>query len=191
MKEDESFENVWDMEKSDDWIKPDGTFDTYSFRKYEMENLEITGDTRVLAENLRRIVLFMQYTLPGLPSIFAGDEMGVTGLKDPTNKLPLPWDNIDTKSFNLYKTLGAFRNEYKQIFAYGDYEVLDECEGKLLYRRGDMLFAVNITDKEKELFDCMKNKEIVFSMGDDDKNCNSKLKKGIMPKYSVVAVKNI
>ncbi len=189
MKEDESFENVWDMEKSDDWLNPDGSFNTYRFRKYEMENLEITGSQRILAENLRRIAVFLQYTLPGLPSIFAGDEMGVTGLKDPTNKLPLPWDNIDVKSYELYKALGAFRNCYKQIFAYGDYEVLDEVEGKLLYRRGDMLFAVNITDEEKELFDSMKNKDIVFSMGDDDQDCSDKIKAGVMPRYSVVAVK--
>lgn len=190
MKEDESFENVWDMEKSPDWLNPDGTFNTYRFRKYEMENLEITGETRLLAENLRRIAVFLQYTLPGLPSIFAGDEMGMTGLKDPTNKFPLPWDNIDIKSYELYKNLGIFRNSHKQIFAYGDYEVLDEYEGKLLYRRGDMLFAVNITDKDAELFECMKNKDIAFSMGCGDMNCDGEVKKGCLPRYSVVAVKN-
>lgn len=189
MKEDECFENVWDMEQSPDWLNPDGTFNTYRFRKYEMENLEITGEKRILAENLRRIAVFLQYTLPGLPSIFAGDEMGVTGLKDPTNKLPLPWDNIDVKSYELYKNLGAFRNSYRQTFAYGDYEVLDECEGKLLYRRGDMLFAVNITDEDAKLFDCMNNKDIAFSMGDDDKNCDEKIRLGLLPRYSVVAVK--
>ena len=52
-----------------------------------------------------------------------------------------------------------------------------------------MLFAVNITDEEKELFDSMKNKDIVFSMGDDDQDCSDKIKAGVMPRYSVVAVK--
>ena len=116
--------------------------------------------------------------------------MGMLGLKDPTNKLPLPWDNIDVKSYELYKALGAFRNCYKQTFAYGDYEVLDEVEGKLLYRRGDMLFAVNITDEEKELFDSMKNKDIVFSMGEGNINCDGEIRKGCLPRYSVVAVRN-
>ncbi|MBR3613734.1 MAG: hypothetical protein IKL55_00950 [Clostridia bacterium] len=190
MKEDESYENVWDMEKSPDWIDPDGTFNTYRFRKYEMENLEITGETRTLAENLRRIAVFLQYTLPGLPSIFAGDEMGETGLKDPTNKFPLPWDNIDVKSYELYKNLGIFRNDHRATFAYGDYEVLEENEGKLLYRRADMLFAVNITDKDADLFECMKNKNIVFSMGENDKNCDGEVKLGLLPRYSVVAVKS-
>ncbi len=189
MKEDESFENVWDMEKSPDWIDSDGTFNTYRFRKYEMENLEITGETRILAENLRRLAVFLQYTLPGLPSIFAGDEMGVTGLKDPTNKFPLPWDDIDSKSYELYKNLGIFRNSHTKLFAYGDYEVLDENEGKLLYRRGNMLFAVNITDEDAELFDCMKNKDIAFSMGENDQNCDSEIRNGTLPRYSVVAVK--
>ena len=188
MKEDESFENVWDMEMSPDWLNKDGTFNTYRFRKYEMENLEITGDTRIYAENLRRIAVFLQYTLPGLPSIFAGDEMGVTGLKDPTNKKPLPWDNIDMKSYELYKKMGVFRNAYKKNFAYSDYEVLDEYEGKLLYRRGNMFFAVNITDKDLDLFECMKNKKIAFSIGEKDRNCDDKIELGILPKYSVVAV---
>ena len=189
MKEDECYENVWDMEKSPDWLNEDGTFNTYRFRKYEMENLQITGEIRILAENLRRIAIFLQYTLPGLPSIFAGDEMGVPGLKDPTNKWPLPWDNIDKTSYNLYKNLGIFRTDHRATFASADFEILDENEGVLVYRHADMLFAVNRNDTDKKLPDCLKNKEIMFSMGESDKNCDTEIKKGILPKYSVVAVK--
>ena len=189
MKEDECYENVWDMEKSPDWLNEDGTFNTYRFRKYEMENLQITGEIRILAENLRRIAIFLQYTLPGLPSIFAGDEMGVPGLKDPTNKWPLPWDNIDKTSYNLYKNLGIFRTDHRATFASADFEILDENEGVLVYRHADMLFAVNRNDTDKKLPDCLKNKEIMFSMGEGDQNCDTEIKKGILPKYSVVAVK--
>ncbi len=189
MKEDESFENVWDMEKSPDWLNSDGTFDTYRFRKYEMENLEITGQKRILAENLRRVAIFLQYTLPGLPSIFAGDEMGVPGLKDPTNKFPLPWDNIDMTSYNLYKNLGIFRTDHRATFASVDFEILDEKDGVLVYRHADMLFAVNRTDKTAELPECLKNKDITFSMMESDKNCDGSIKRGCLPRYGVVAVK--
>lgn len=190
MKEDESFENVWDMEKSPDWFNSDGKFDTYRFRKYEMENIKITGEKRILAENLRRIAIFLQYTLPGLPSIFAGDEMGETGLKDPTNKLPLPWDNIDMTSYNFYKNLGIFRTDHRETFKSSDFEILDEKEGVLVYRHADMLLAVNRTDKDAILPECLKNKNITFSMMEGDKNCDGAIKKGHLPKYGVVAVKN-
>lgn len=190
MKEDENFENVWDMEKSPDWFNPDGKFDTYRFRKYEMENIKITGEERILAENLRRIAIFLQYTLPGLPSIFAGDEMGETGLKDPTNKLPLPWDNIDMTSYNFYKNLGIFRIDHRETFKSSDFEILDERDGVLVYRHADMLFAVNRTDKDAMLPECLKNKDITFSMTEGDKNCDVAIKKGQLPKYGVVAVKN-
>lgn len=189
MKEDERFENVWDMEMSPDWLNPDGTFNTYRFRKYEMENIQITGEKRILAENLRRIAIFLQYTLPGLPSIFAGDEMGLLGLKDPTNKFPLPWDNIDMTSYNLYKNLGIFRNDHRETFASVDFEILDEKDGVLVYRHADMLFAVNRTAKDAKLHECLKNKDITFSMAEGDKNCDVTIQRGLLPRYGVVSVK--
>ena len=189
MKEDESYENVWDMEKSPDWLNEDGTFNTYRFRKYEMENYQITGEKRVLAENLRRIAVFLQYTLPGLPSIFAGDEMGVPGLKDPTNKWPLPWHDIDMTSYNLYKNLGIFRSDHRATFASADFEILEEKDGVLVYRHEDMFFAINRNEIARKLPDCLKNKNIMFSMGEGDQNCDTEIQKGILPKYSVVAVK--
>lgn len=190
MKEDESFENVWDMERSPDWINPDGKFDTYRFRTYEMANLEITGEKRVLAENLRRVAVFLQYTLPGLPSIFAGDEMGATGLKDPTNRRPLPWDNIDEVSYNFYCTMGKFRNAYKPTFAYSDFEIL-ECDWeKLIYRRGNMLLAVNRTDHEVKLPYYLFDKDIIFSMGVGDAECSGAINNGYLPAYGVLAAKS-
>lgn len=189
MKEDESFENVWDMEKSPDWLNPDGTFNTYRFREYEMNNLEITGEKRILAENLRRIAVFLQYTLPGLPSIFAGDEMGVPGLKDPTNKFPLPWDNMDMTSYNLYRNLGIFRTDHKQTFASDDFEILGEYDGQLVYRHSDMLFAINRTENSLPLDERLRDKQITFSMAEGDKNCDGEIKKGTLPAYGVVAVK--
>ncbi len=190
MKEDESFENVWDMEKSPEWYDENGKFKTYDFRVYEMANYRITGVQNVLAENLRRIAVFLQYTMPGLPSIFAGEELGATGLKDPTNRRPMPWDNIDQTSLDFYRNMGIFRNDHKEVFANGDWELL-ECDfEKLVYRRGEILFAVNRTENDIVLPEVLRNKNIIFSMAYGNNGCEGEIKNGCLPAYGVVAVKN-
>ena len=42
-------------------------------------------------------------TLPGVPTIYYGDEAGMTGLKDPDNRAFFPWDNINQDSQKIYQ----------------------------------------------------------------------------------------
>lgn len=116
MKEDPRYENTWDMEKDVHWFT-NGKFDTYRFRKWEVENDKIIGEKLLLAKKMQKLAVFFQYTLPGLPSIFAGDEIGMTGFKDPMNRKPFDWDNIDYEMLNFYVQMGQFRNSYRELFA--------------------------------------------------------------------------
>ena len=45
----------------------------------------------------------LQFTFPGVPSVYYGDEAGVTGGKDPDNRKPYPWGKEDQSTFNLYR----------------------------------------------------------------------------------------
>src|SRR6185436_15968590 len=49
------------------------------------------------AEGLRRLRLaaLLQMTLPGAPSVYYGDEVGLTGDSEPDSRRPYPWGRED------------------------------------------------------------------------------------------------
>ena len=55
----------------------------------------------------------MQYTLPGFPSIYYGDEAGVQGRGDPFNRSFFPWGAEDEEILEWYRKLGEIRNSLK------------------------------------------------------------------------------
>ena len=44
-------------------------------------------------------------TFPGMPSVFYGDEVGLTGILEEEYRQPMPWDTLDESSplFLLYQ----------------------------------------------------------------------------------------
>ena len=152
MKGNPSFENVWSMEDDPFWFVY-GIFDTYKFRKWEVENDRIIGEKLLFAKKMQKVAVFLQYTLPGLPAIFAGDEVGIMGFKDPMNRKPMPWDNIDYNIFNFYVQIGQFRTAHKAIFADSRNFTLPEVvkENEIWqYKRGEITCIVDL-----KKFECM------------------------------------
>lgn len=48
-------------------------------------------------KNLLKAAMALQFFLPGVPSIYYGDEAGLQGYKDPFNRRCYPWGNEDTE----------------------------------------------------------------------------------------------
>lgn len=96
----------------------------------------------------------LQFTLPGIPSIFYGDEAGLQGFDDPINRRPYPWGSEDKEILAHYKKLGRIRRENRAIFS-GGFNMRDE-NGLVAYERtsGDdeILIAVNAGADDKTLF---------------------------------------
>lgn len=78
-------------------------------RKYFSE-LSMKEQERALL--LLRIAVSMQYTLPGVPCIYYGDEAGLLGGKDPFCRRCFPWDNISEEIYNFYVVVGKLRKDY-------------------------------------------------------------------------------
>ena len=56
-------------------------------------------------------LLYTAYTLPGVPSVYYGDEIGMEGYSDPFNRAPYDAGNADRELLAFYRKLGKFRRE--------------------------------------------------------------------------------
>lgn len=97
-----------------------GTHDTERIKTVMGQQYLTDGtgwDTRLSGEEesvaLRRQILFafMQMTFVGVPCIYYGDEIGMEGGKDPYNRKPYTWRNINPELLEFYKEIIKIRNE--------------------------------------------------------------------------------
>ena len=93
-----------------------------------------------------KLASVLQFTLPGVPCIYYGDEAGVEGYKDPFNRSTYPWGSENRCLIDWYKKLGKLRNDV-DCLTEGDFEVAKCLDAVMSFvRRGkrDSLFvAVN------------------------------------------------
>ncbi len=115
----------------------------------------------------------IQYTLPGVPSLFYGDEAGVQGYGDPFCRATYPWGNENTELLQFYKKLGKLRKNCKAFFD-GDFYTVLASEDAIAYtrksgesrvfvaiNRGKGTVNINISDE-------FKNSDNVFGKSMDD-----------------------
>lgn len=62
------------------------------------------------AKTLLKTATVLQYTLPGFPSVYYGDEAGLTGGGDPFNRAFFPWEKADTELTEWFIKLGKIRH---------------------------------------------------------------------------------
>lgn len=99
---------------------------TLSEEEYE------TGKRRLKA------AAFLQFTLPGVPCIYYGDEAGLTGFEDPFNRGCYPWGREDIDLLTFFKALSAFRQSRRDDFSAG-FSLIREDLGLFAFRRGKTL----------------------------------------------------
>jgi 4-alpha-glucanotransferase len=69
------------------------------------------------AEKLEKMCAALQFAIPGVPSIYYGDEQGMEGVGDPFNRAP--FREGDSKLHDYYINLSALRNS-DPVFAEGE-----------------------------------------------------------------------
>ncbi len=72
---------------------------------YKLNEEELTR-----AKMLLKSAVVLQYTLPGFPSVYYGDEAGMQGGGDPFNRGFFPWNKEDREILNHYKKMGTLRS---------------------------------------------------------------------------------
>jgi glycosidase len=85
-----------------------------------------------------KLLAIMQMTMPGAPTIYYGDEAGLTGDTDPDDRRPFPWGNEDLDLLDHYQTLISLRHEHSFLRT-GSYDRLytHNDDGTYAYGRKD------------------------------------------------------
>lgn len=120
---------------------------------------EWQADTKLDAEHkklgvkLLKVASAMQFTLPGFPCIYYGDEAGLEGYRDPFNRCCYPWGKENKELIEWHKKLADVRKSCSALWD-GDFiNVLSE-ERRISYIRHDKDSAIfctfNLYDYEVE-----------------------------------------
>ena len=99
------------------------------------------------AVNRLKLAAVLQYTLPGVPSLFYGAEAGVEGYGDPFCRATYPWGRENMELLDFYKHLGKFRRN-NSAFKEGEFVPIFADDTMVAYIRTDgkntVLTAVNV-----------------------------------------------
>jgi len=82
----------------------------------------------------RRTAAFLQFALPGSPTVYYGDEAGLCGGRDPMNRLPFPWGREDAELQALYRELAAMKRANPALRT-GDIRFLEAADGVVRFTR--------------------------------------------------------
>ncbi len=108
--------------------------DDFNGSRHEQAQRHLTQEQQKLARERLLMASFLQYTLPGCPSLYYGDEAGMEGHKDPFNRRTYPWNREDPQLIRHFRTLGKLRKEQESL-RLGDIYFFRAWGGKLGFSR--------------------------------------------------------
>jgi glycosidase len=97
--------------------------------KKERRDFRLAPEQYAKAKKRLMTAAAIQYFLPGVPSLYYGDETALEGCEDPMNRRPYPWGSQDKETVEFYKKLGQIRKKYRPDFIA---HALAKAEGGLL-----------------------------------------------------------
>ncbi len=106
---------------------------TYGTRD-EKAVASLSAEKRQHAKALLFLATLLQFTLPGVPSIYYGDEAGLEGFEDPFNRRCYPWGAEDKELVEWYTGLLRARKSCA-AFAGGAYRTLRADNGIFIFTR--------------------------------------------------------
>ena len=108
--------------------------DDFQGSREECANRHLSQEQYALACQRLLCASFLQYMLPGAPSLYYGDEAGMEGYKDPFNRRTYPWGKENTALLSHFRSLGQLRKT-QEALRLGDIRFVHAQEGKVCFIR--------------------------------------------------------
>lgn len=115
----------------------------YHANKAEWATARLSPEARALAVRRLHTAAFLQFMLPGMASIYYGDEAGLEGGADPFCRRYYPWSAGDESLRSFYAALCRVKNE-TQALKTGDVRVTEAGNGRLSFVRKSESQAVEV-----------------------------------------------
>lgn len=150
----------------------------------------LTDEQYEIGKKRMKLAMVLQFFLPGVPSVYYGDEAGLQGYKDPFNRRCYPWGCEDTELIEFVSELSKIRKSSKVFidgtlhFLIADKDILCFARARVERKKAFVIF-VNPTDKHQDVH---KNSKMVYRRFEVVKgNISNDIVH--MPPYSYAAVK--
>lgn len=111
-----------------------------------------------------KMAAVLQFTMPGVPCIYYGDENGQEGHIDPFCRCCYDWENQNNALIAFYQKLGKIRETYKNVFKDGSFSEIILEDSLFVYKRtngkenvyvytnnSSKRYILNLTSPMKEL----------------------------------------
>lgn len=124
-------------------------------RQWQHEHNRLDAYDYLKGISMMKIATLIQFTLPGVPSIYYGDEIGMQGMKDPFNRGTMDWNHQNKELLKWYRRLGQIRRGTKAL-KYGEFNPVYSDDTSIAYERvGEsdrLLVAINNGNAEEKIF---------------------------------------
>ncbi len=117
--------------------------DDFQGSRFEQARRFLSRNQYVTAQERLLMASFIQYMLPGSPSLYYGDEAGMEGHKDPFNRRTYPWGRENTELLSHFKRLGQLRKKYEAL-RLGDIRFQTAADARIGFTRqyGDQKLSI-------------------------------------------------
>lgn len=134
---------------------------------------KLDPEKRKEAINLLKVASILQFTLPGMPCIYYGDESGLEGMGDPFCRRPYPWGNEEKELVEHYKKLGTLKRNCKALSSTETEFIIHEgpvCIFKRGSGKNSVYVCINMKDTAIECSFSKKRKALIGSLLKKDNN---------------------
>ncbi|MBE5890472.1 MAG: glycoside hydrolase family 13 protein [Lachnospiraceae bacterium] len=125
-----------------------------------------------------RLAVVFQMTFPGMPSIFYGDEQGITGIAENDYRSPMPWDQRNEEMFSMYQELIALRHK-EELLRRGDFRIIQSAYKDVFaferYKGNHAIrVIINMSEEDIEISPDSNDVQVLYQAGYENGKIKSK-----------------